>query len=180
MAAKQPDEVLPAEQQAPPAAPSSKKKVRGRPFPKGKSGNESGRPKGVAELARAIRRREPEMRTRLFEIIKNGSDLASVAALKLAYARGFGKELEHLPAPPIDDADIDAALEAAVFRAALADPPDPRALEMALKMRGLIKDDGSPAGDEEKPTSVNLVRDGQARTGRKLDIHDEEHVDEDA
>jgi len=82
-------------------AENSGQGARGRPFPKGTSGNRGGRPKGYNAFRKAFRKTEDveEIRKRLKELILGDEASASIAAAKLWLAYGFGKT----PAAPEDN-----------------------------------------------------------------------------
>lgn len=93
------------------AAENSKlqRKVPGRPFEKGVSGNPGGRPAGFTEFRALMQQKSPEAVTKLTEAVLEGKQWA--VELLLAYA--YGK-----PSQPIEGGEmfgiaIIAALEAA-------------------------------------------------------------------
>jgi hypothetical protein len=55
-------------------------KQRGKPFPKGKSGNPNGRPKTVAEIREALRRHAPEAVKRLVQLSKSKNETVAERA----------------------------------------------------------------------------------------------------
>jgi hypothetical protein len=67
------------------------RKVIGRPFQPGRSGNPGGKPKALHELIELCRQHTPAVIKRLSEIVKNGEERAAVAAAKELLDRGYGK-----------------------------------------------------------------------------------------
>lgn len=67
------------------------RKVVGRPFRPGQSGNPSGRPKALHELIELCRQHTPAVIKRLAEIVEKGEERAAVAAAKELLDRGYGK-----------------------------------------------------------------------------------------
>lgn len=65
------------------------------PFPRGKSGNPGGRPKGDIELRRAARERTAEALETLINIMRNGkaASAARVSAAQAILDRGWGKAI---------------------------------------------------------------------------------------
>lgn len=74
-----------------------KAKPRGRPFPKGTSGNAGGRPKGYGEWRELCRDRTPEALETLAKAMKGGG-AAAVAAARFIIETAWGRA----PAPPTD------------------------------------------------------------------------------
>jgi hypothetical protein len=67
-------------------------KGRGRPFPKGMSGNPGGRPKVVAEIRQVFRAHPDTAVATLVDVMTHGrSDSARVAAATALLDRGWGK-----------------------------------------------------------------------------------------
>lgn len=82
------------------------KRPRGRPFPKGTSGNPGGMPKGVAEVKALARQWGPQAIETLANIMLRGSsERARIAAADALLDRGFGK-----PTQPIAGDDEAPAL----------------------------------------------------------------------
>jgi hypothetical protein len=84
----------------------SKKQPRGRPFPKGVSGNPGGRPKRTEEevqLVEACKQKTPEALEVILNIMQYGlNDKVRLDAAKFIIERGWGKamaRIEHEPAP---------------------------------------------------------------------------------
>jgi hypothetical protein len=69
---------------------------RGRPFPKGVSGNPSGRPKVAGELQELARQQSPEAIATLKAIMQNGKSPAAarVRVAEVLLDRGYGKPLQ--------------------------------------------------------------------------------------
>lgn len=78
---------------------NSEKKVVGRPFEPGKSGNPHGRPKLPAELREMARAASPDALQALIDVMsdKDAPQSARVSAANSILDRGYGK-----PAQPID------------------------------------------------------------------------------
>jgi Family of unknown function (DUF5681) len=66
------------------------------PFPRGKSGNPGGRPKGDIELRRAARERTAEALSTLVNIMRNpkAATAARVSAAEAILNRGWGKPVQ--------------------------------------------------------------------------------------
>lgn len=72
--------------------PEREGKARGRPFPKGQSGNPGGRPKRLLEVRTLARRHTISAIATLLEIATHGeSESARVAAANALLDRGWGK-----------------------------------------------------------------------------------------
>jgi hypothetical protein len=66
--------------------------MRGRPFPKGKSGNPGGRPKVIGPLQELARQHAPEAIRELARLAtKAKSETARVVAIRELLDRGYGK-----------------------------------------------------------------------------------------
>lgn len=74
------------------AANSGEQRI-GRPWPKGVSGNPTGRPKAERDIVELARQRGPEVIKRLFYIAMRGDirNPTTVLAAKLLLERGYGK-----------------------------------------------------------------------------------------
>lgn len=115
----------------------SKKQPRGRPFPKGISGNPGGRPKRTDEevqLVEACKQKTPEALEVILNIMQYGlNDKVRLDAAKFIIERGWGKALarvEHTPIPIEIGRDIDPQeaymqmLEGGVLESLPAEPQD--------------------------------------------------------
>src|SRR5262249_46291547 len=81
--------------------------MRGKPFPKGKSGNPGGRPKMIGPLRELARQHAPAAIKELARLAaKARSETARVAAIRELLDRGFGKTTQFIDgdenAGPID------------------------------------------------------------------------------
>lgn len=83
------------------ALPFGKPKPRGRPFPKGRSGNPAGRPAEYGHFRELCRSKSPQAVAALEAALANG-DAASVAAARVLLEYGWGK-------PSSAPEDLDAA-----------------------------------------------------------------------
>lgn len=106
----------PAAANSEPTAP----RVRGRPFQKGKSGNPTGRPKGVAAAARELINDDPSQLLRIFlNVARNtkAKPTDRVAAAREYLDRAYGKAPAYAPVEGGDplaldiDSDIAAVLD---------------------------------------------------------------------
>lgn len=103
----------------------AKGKPRGRPFPKGTSGNAGGRPAGYGAFREMCRDYSPQALEALAKAMKGGG-AAAVAAARFIIETAWGRA----PAPPAE-AQVKAEAEASVFSTltrdelvALASMPD--------------------------------------------------------
>lgn len=80
------------------------KQPRGTPFPKGRSGNAGGRPKGYNAFRKSFRgeKDSEKIRARLRAIMEDGEDRDAIAAAKLWVEYGWGRP----PAAPEDNAAL--------------------------------------------------------------------------
>jgi hypothetical protein len=100
--------------------------IRGRPFPRGMSGNPGGRPKELADLQKLAREQMPAAIKELSRLcVEAKSEMARIAAICALLDRGFGKPLQGVELSGHDGGPIehkgvsdDARLEA--FMAFLA------------------------------------------------------------
>lgn len=80
---------------------NNKPATKGRPFPKGKSGNPGGVSKAVKEIRDMCREMGPELITELYAIAKNGSSDHKIQAIKELLNRGYGRS-EHVTTIRLD------------------------------------------------------------------------------
>jgi hypothetical protein len=98
--------------------------MRGRPFPKGRSGNPGGRPRDLAGLRELARRHAPEAIKELARLAtKARSEATRVAAIRELLDRGYGKPgsdtkvaLEFPTAHASSDAATDNRIEIILVR----------------------------------------------------------------
>ena len=102
----------------------SARRVIGRPFVKGQTGNPGGRPKAEVDVVAIARRNGPEAIQMLAEIMRNpkASESARVSAANSLLDRGFGK--------PVQKIDGDLTL-----RRPLVEMTDDELLELAVSAR---------------------------------------------
>jgi hypothetical protein len=80
------------------------RRVIGRPFPPGVSGNPGGAPKGLAEVRRMAQERSPRAVERLGELVEDENGKVAIAACVAIYEIGWGKLGTHKdPAPGASD-----------------------------------------------------------------------------
>lgn len=72
--------------------PTATKKVRGRPFKKGQSGNPGGRPKAAVDVRELARAHAPDAIKALVEALKDPK--TKVAAATAILDRGYGKPVQ--------------------------------------------------------------------------------------
>jgi hypothetical protein len=94
-----------------------KRKPRGRPFVKGRSGNPSGRPKALAEIVSLCRQHSVEAVRRIVELIGSDDERVSLAACQYLLDRGYGKPkesvvLEEKSVPGHEDPRLRAIIDA--------------------------------------------------------------------
>jgi hypothetical protein len=92
-------EIVPLVSPSPSTAPAAppKRKLTGRPFPKGVSGNPGGRPKADLEKVRkAARAAGVEAIEKLISLMRTGSDKVAYLAAEAILARGFGRPAQTL------------------------------------------------------------------------------------
>ncbi len=112
-----------------------KKKPRGRPFPKGASGNPGGRPKELAHIKEMARSHTESAIAALVEVLTNSDKGAErVAAAQALLDRAWGK--------PGQSLDIDANVKST--------GPDLSAVSTDELMRALMGS-SAPAQDDEEP-----------------------------
>lgn len=75
---------------------SARKKVPGRPFQKGQSGNPSGRPKVVGALKELARVHTEAALDTLVKGLKSESEMARLTAANSILDRGYGKASQHI------------------------------------------------------------------------------------
>ena len=84
---------------------SDKKKVPGKPFVKGTSGNPGGSPASIREVRELAQRMSPDVMQRLYEINQDreGNPMASVAAGREILDRAQGKAVQTQVTLGLDD-----------------------------------------------------------------------------
>jgi hypothetical protein len=113
---------------------NSRKMPRGRPFPKGKSGNPGGRPVIPVDVRALANERTPQAMEHLWAIIEKGKGMVKLEAIRLWLAYGPGKptdKVEHsgpdggpidLRSIPTDDLE---AIDAILSRSSTEPPERP-------------------------------------------------------
>lgn len=154
-------------------------KTIGRPFPKGQSGNPSGKTKIAADVIRKMKERTDDAAEALFALLEHPDWEARKFAIETILRWGLGKPpttptttAQQLPRSP--EARL-KALEDLLVRFAM--DGDPTALKLSLAAlapdrygRASGNDDGD---DKPPPTRVNFVAQGAARPGHGLADSDE-------
>lgn len=99
---------------------------RGRPFPKGVSGNPGGRPKALAEFAELARNKTKPILERLEKIaLESDDEQVVIKAAGLIYAYGWGRPAQPLTGPEGAPLFPDA-------------PSSPKEAKERLKARGVV------------------------------------------
>lgn len=81
---------------------SGTKRGKGKPFPKGKSGNPGGRPKAVVDVVNLAREHTEDAIRALADVIRSAdTDKARIAAANIILERGWGKATQ----PIANDSD---------------------------------------------------------------------------
>jgi hypothetical protein len=81
------------------SATTATRRVPGRPFAKGQSGNPSGRPKKIADLVAAAQEHSVLALETLASVARQGPPAARVAAARELLDRGYGKAPQTLQGP---------------------------------------------------------------------------------
>lgn len=94
----------------------SSKRIVGRPFEKGRSGNPGGRPKEVAEVRDLAREHTTQAIETLVRWMQSDNAKASVAAANVLLDRGWGKPSQPISGDPENPLQLHSRIEFTIVR----------------------------------------------------------------